>query len=90
MTMRKIQVFLRADQKAALRTISARTGRKQSDLIRKGVDLVIEQAEGAQVDWREATRAAAGMWRDRTDLEALTRELRAAARRRFPSVYDRA
>lgn len=88
MTMRKIQVFLRADQKAALKAIAARTGSKQSELIRKGIDLVIEQADGAHVDWREATRAAAGLWRDRTDLDALTDDLRAAAKRRFAAVYD--
>ena len=89
MTMRKVQVFLREDQKAALRSISARTRQKQSDLIRNGVDLLIARAEREEVDWREATRAAAGMWRDRTDLEDLARELRGAAKRRFSSVYQR-
>lgn len=64
--MRKIQVFLREDQKVALKSIAARTGRKQSDLIRSGADLLIDRAEHEDADWRAATRAAAGMWHDRT------------------------
>ncbi|MGK2925043.1 MAG: ribbon-helix-helix domain-containing protein [Lysobacterales bacterium] len=88
MSMRKIQVFLREDQKAALKSLSARTSQKQSDLIRKGVDLLIERATHEEVDWRAATRAAAGIWQDRTDLEDLSRKLRAAAKRRFATVYE--
>jgi hypothetical protein len=88
MAMRKVQVFLREDQKAALKSIAARTRQRQSDLIRKGVDILIDRAQLEDVDWREATRAAAGMWRDRPDLEDLARELRGAARRRFSSVYE--
>jgi hypothetical protein len=88
-SMQKIQVFLREDQKAALKSIAARTGQKQSDLIRKGVDLLIDRAQREDVDWREATRAVAGMWKDRPGLEDLSREIRAAAKRRFASVYER-
>jgi hypothetical protein len=87
--MRKIQVFLRDDQKTALKSLSARTGRKQSDLIRNGVDLLIDRAGREDVDWRQATRAAAGLWKDRADLEGLTKALRTATKRRFASVYDR-
>ena len=86
--MQKVQVFLREDQKRALRSISARTGQRQSDLIRKGVDLVIDRAAGEAVDWRQATRAAAGIWSDRTDLDDLARDFRAAAKRRLASIYQ--
>lgn len=85
--MQKIQAFLRPDQKAALKRVSARTGRKQSDLIREGVDLVIEKSKGEKEDWREALLAAAGMWKDRTDLDDFYKELRARIRRRLPHVY---
>lgn len=88
MSMQKIQVFLREDQKAALKSISLRTAQKQSELIRKGVDLLIERAAHEDADWRAVMRAAAGVWRDRTDLEDLSRGLRAAAKRRFAAVYD--
>jgi hypothetical protein len=87
--MQKIQVFLREDQKAALKSIAARTGLKQSDLIRRGVDLMIDRAEIEQTDWREATRAVAGLWQDRTDLEERDRSFRDAAKRRFAPLYDR-
>jgi len=86
--MQKIQVFLREDQKAALKSISARTGQKQSDLIRKGIDLVIDSAERQEADWREVTRAVAGLWRDRTDIEELQQSLRTAAKRRFGDLYN--
>jgi hypothetical protein len=85
--MQKIQVFLREDQKTALKSLSARTGVRQSDLVRQGVDLLLEGASRRTTDWREATRAAAGLWRERNDLEAVNEDLRAQVRRRFPAVY---
>jgi hypothetical protein len=85
--MQKIQAFLREDQKKALKSIAARTGQKQSDLIRKSVDLLIDRIRGEDVDWRNATRAAAGLWKDRTDLEDVSKKFRAAAKRRFSSIY---
>lgn len=87
--MQKIQLFLREDQKAALTSLSARTGERRSALIRKGVDLLIDQAERGAADWREATRAAAGIWKDRTDADEASKALRKAARRRFSPVYDK-
>ncbi len=87
--MQKIQVFLREDQKTALKSLSARTGVRQSDLVRQGVDLVLQGAARRTVDWREATRAAAGLWQDRYDLDAINAEVRASGRRRFPAVYAR-
>lgn len=89
MAMQKVQAFLRKDQRAALKSIAARTGQRQSDLIRRGVDLLIARAGDEDVDWRAATRAAAGIWKDRTDLEGLSTRLRAAVKRRFSSVYER-
>jgi len=87
--MQKIQLFLREDQKAALKSISARTGKKRSALIRSGIDLLIERANRENTDWREATRAAAGIWRDRTDIDEVGETFRAAVRRRFSSAHDR-
>jgi hypothetical protein len=87
--MRKVQVFLREDQKAALKSLSTRSGQRQSDLIRKGIDLLIDRADREDVDWREATRRVCGIWRDRDDLKDLSVSLRAKAKRRFSSVYER-
>lgn len=81
--MRKAQVFLRDDQKAALQTLSRKTGRKQSELIRRGVDLAIAEAENAsQQDWRLAWSEAAGAWSGRVDLDDIGQTLRANARKR--------
>jgi hypothetical protein len=87
--VQKIQVFLREDQKTALKSLSARTGLRQSDLVRQGVDLLLERASRRTTDWREATREAAGLWRERKDLDAISEEVRASFRRRFPAVYPR-
>lgn len=81
--MQKIQVFLREDQKAALKVISTRTGKKQSELIRKSVDLLIESTEQGDSSWREATRLAAGLWRDRTDIDDASVTFRETFKRRF-------
>ncbi len=87
--LQKIQVFLRDDQKAALKLLSTRTGARQSDLVRRGVDLLLEEGTRKDLDWREATRAVAGLWRDREDSEAAVAELRKATKRRLPTIYDR-
>ncbi len=79
--MQKAQVFLREDQKSDLEAIAKRTGRKQSELIRSGVDLVIEQ-EKTRSDWRAGFRQAAGIWRDRDDIPELMAETRAQLRAR--------
>jgi len=87
--VQKVQVFLREDQKAALKSLSARTGVRQSDLVRQGVDLLLEGAARQGTDWREATRMAARLWRDREDLDASGKELRNSLRSRFPAVFSR-
>ena len=68
--MDKAHVFLREDQRAALKDIARRTGAKQSELIRKGVDLVIEESESQEADRRLALLNIFGIWRDRSDLDA--------------------
>lgn len=81
--MEKIQVFLRQDQKEALRELARRLGTRQSDLVRRGVDLVIDKAEKEDAGWREATRSVAGMWRDRTDIDDASRDMRRRIKARF-------
>jgi len=86
--VRKIQVYLREDQKAALKSLSARTGARQSDLVRRGVDLLLEGA-AREIDWRKATRAVAGIWRDHEAVGVTGGELRKSFKRRFPAIYGR-
>lgn len=81
--MQRVRVFLRDDQKVALRSISARTGEKQSDLIRKSVDILIDRSKQQDTDWREATRVVAGLWQGRTDIDHISDTFRVAVRRRL-------
>jgi hypothetical protein len=81
--MEKIQVFLRQDQKAALKSLAKRLGLRQSDLVRRGVDLVIDKARRDDDAWREATREAAGLWRDRANIDDVSRDLRQRVGARF-------
>lgn len=83
------QVFLREEQKTALKSLSARTGVRQWDLVRQGVDLLLEGASRRTTDWREATRAAAGLCRERRDLDAISEEVRGSLKKRFRAVYRR-
>ncbi len=85
--MQKIQVFLRKEQKAALKALSARTGTRQSYLVRRGVDLLLRTAAEEDGDWRKATRMAFGMWRDRSDIDAVWKDLRERSKARFANLY---
>lgn len=85
--MRKAQVFLREDQKLALQRLSRRTGRKQSELIRHGVDLAIAESEQSDDDdWKAGWAKAFGIWADRTDLDDAAAERRENSVRRAESL----
>ena len=86
--MQKAQVFLRDDQKAKLKEIAARTGKKQSALIREGVDRVIEENAEPEADWRDAWRNAAGIWEDRDDIEEMIAEGRRSWNERIDRLQD--
>lgn len=83
--MQKIQVFLRKDQKEALRALAARTGTRQSDLVRQGVDLLLRTKTEQDVDWRQATHEVAGLWRDRKGFTGA--QLRRQIKKRFSVLY---
>lgn len=86
--MQKAQVFLRKDQKEQLNAIAARTGTKQSALIRRGVDLVIEATSKEQADWKNAWKQASGLWKDRDDLEAVVADNRTQLNARFDRLQQ--
>ncbi len=85
--MQKIQVFLRDDQKQALKKLSARTGARQSDLVRQSVDLLLQTEKENSEDWRGATRAAVGLWQGRDMNEFDAR--RDAVKARFGRIYGK-
>ena len=64
--MVRTQVYLTEEERDALNAIAEATGKKQSELIREAVDLLIDIAAGSSRD--AILENAAGMWRDRDDL----------------------
>jgi hypothetical protein len=86
--MRKAQVFLTDEQLAELRRIARETGRKQSEIIRRGVDLAVKEASGTgEADWRKATRSAAGIWKDRHDIDAMREDMRKRYQDRLDTLF---
>lgn len=80
--MQKAQVFLTDEQKNALKALSSATGRKQSEIIRRGVDLAIAECESQKSHWKASLKKASGMWKDRDDVEDVIADNRAKWRRR--------
>lgn len=73
--MLRTQIYLTAEERAALRNIARQTGQKQSALIRRAVDDFIDRFQPRE---RLTSLAQArGMWQERDDLpdfRALRRE----------------
>lgn len=64
--MVRTQIYLTEDEHAGLRILAKRLGRTQSELIRMGVDrLLQEHLEGDRLVW---LRQARGVWKDRETL----------------------
>ncbi len=64
--MVRTQIYLTERQRNELAAIAKTAGKKQSELIREAVNLLIDQAGFSR---REAVlREAAGIWKDRADL----------------------
>lgn len=80
--MQKAQVFLTDEQKNALKALSSATGRKQSEIIRRGVDLAIAECESQKSHWKASLKKASGMWKDRDDVEDVIADNRAKWRKR--------
>ena len=64
--MIRTQVYLTAEQVAALRSIAQRSGRKQSELIRDALDAFIEGSRDENAN--AVLSRVAGMWKNRSDL----------------------
>jgi len=64
--MVRTQIYLTENQRDELAAIAKSVGKKQSELIREAIDLLLDQAGSGR---RESVlREAAGMWKDRKDL----------------------
>ncbi|MCB0260976.1 MAG: ribbon-helix-helix protein, CopG family [Calditrichaeota bacterium] len=64
--MIKTQIYITEAEQKALKSIAARTGTKQSELIRRAIDQFI--ARFRETDRLKLLQQARGIWKDRTDL----------------------
>lgn len=64
--MIRTQICLTDQQRAELAILSETQGKKQSELIREAIDILIEQA--SQEKRKKILCEAAGIWKDRSDI----------------------
>lgn len=64
--MIRTQIYLTDQQRAELAILSELQGKKQSELIREAIDILIEQA--SQKTRQQILCKAAGIWKDRSDI----------------------
>ena len=85
------QVFIREDQQERLKETAARKGLAEAELIREGLDIVLEREAAVEEDsWKDGYRQAAGIWKDRTDLDELFADARRRRRARSERMFGRA
>jgi hypothetical protein len=78
------QLFITAEQKRQIKTRAALTGMSEGEIIRRGIDRELEQdTKATEGDWKEAWRQAAGMWKDRDDIEETIARRRKLTRKRM-------
>lgn len=82
--MHKTQVFIRDDQKQELSRIAQITGRKQSTLIREGIDLYLKKVE-TQNTWKENMMKLAGCLtqEEGEEMQETARQLRSGWKNRI-------
>jgi hypothetical protein len=76
------QVYIRADQDAALKAVAERDSLTEAELIREGIDLALAKRPPEE-DWRVVIRSLSGMWRDRDDMQDFVRDLRRSSGNRL-------
>jgi predicted DNA-binding protein len=64
--MVRTQIYLTKKERDSLTALAKATGKRQSELIREAVDLLIEQSDSQRR--KAALERIAGMWKDRNDL----------------------
>ena len=69
--MERTQVYLTHEQRRELKKLAARSGKRQSELIREAIDAFVADAELS--NWKSGMMAAAGLWADRDDLPDFAR-----------------
>jgi predicted DNA-binding protein len=64
------QIFIDAAQNRRLKAAAAAAGRSEADLVREGLERTLADLEASAEDWKAAWKQAAGIWRERDDLDA--------------------
>ncbi len=64
--MIRTQIYLTDKQRSELAVIAKNLGKKQSEIIREAIDLLIEQTGHGRKE--SALQEAAGIWKNRKDL----------------------
>ncbi len=67
--MVRTQIYLTEKEHKVLRSISVKTGKSQSELIREAIDQLVCQFE--ELDRKKLLKQARGIWQDRQDLPDL-------------------
>ena len=87
------QIFIREDQQERLKTVAARNGVAEAELMREGLDIVLDREASVEDDsWKEGFRQIEGMWKDRTGLDefyAENRKRRAERRKRMNALMSK-
>lgn len=83
--MVRTQVYLTEKQNEGLKRLAATSGRRQSELIRDAVETYLDRNELS--DWKEALRAARGIWADRTDLDEMVKQSRQSWEERLDRIH---
>jgi hypothetical protein len=84
------QLFITAEQKRRIKTRAALTGVSEGEIIRRGIDRELEQeTRSGEGDWKEAWRQAAGIWKDRDDIEEFYANRRKRDKQRMDSIRKR-
>lgn len=76
------QVFITTEQNTRLKSLAAATGDAEGQLVRRGLDLLLEREAARTVDWKAGLMELRGMWADRYDLDTFYAQRREARRSR--------
>ena len=76
------QFLITSELNSRLKALAALRSRSEGDLVREAVDDWLARQQAEDEDWKAAWQQAAGIWKDRTDLDEFYAERRARRARR--------
>ena len=70
------QLLITQEQNRRLKTLAAASARPAAELVREALDAWLATQKAGEDDWKAGLMSVAGMWKDRTDLDAFYAERR--------------